>query len=152
MFVFTFRKTQELSGVALHNVRNSQKLMEYPSVFVRESLINCLCGRIATLRGARNLNIVLYMPRFLRSVRLALHPAQAINQRFHRLCKFAPIWYVFELNEFDFALVTSLTRRFIRHRKKVKNCSLSKTLYVHDSFIVTAQKNIKNISRFLALL
>jgi len=47
-----------------------------------EPLINCLCGRIAALRGARNLNIFLYMPRFLRSVRLALHPAQAINRRF----------------------------------------------------------------------
>ena len=53
-----------------------------------ETLINCLCRRIATLRGARNLNIFLYMPRFLRYVRLALHPAQAINQRF--LC----IWRV----------------------------------------------------------
>jgi hypothetical protein len=36
----------------------------------------------ASLRGARNLNIFLYMPRFLRSVRLALHPAQRINQHF----------------------------------------------------------------------
>ena len=49
---------------------------------VRKTLINCLCGRIAALRGARNLNIFLYMLRFLRSVRLALHPAQVINQRF----------------------------------------------------------------------
>jgi len=48
----------------------------------REALINCPCGRIASLRGARNLNIFLYMPRFLRSVRLALHPAQAITQSF----------------------------------------------------------------------
>ena len=48
----------------------------------KETLINCLCGRIAALRGARNLNIFQYMPRFLRSVRLALHPAQAINQHF----------------------------------------------------------------------
>jgi len=49
---------------------------------VKETLINCLCGRIAALRGARNLDILSYMPRFLRSVRLALHPAQAINQGF----------------------------------------------------------------------
>ena len=49
---------------------------------VKETLINCLCGRIAALRGARNLNIFIYMPRFLRSVRLALHPAQTINQGF----------------------------------------------------------------------
>ena len=37
-----------------------------------ETLINSLCGRIAIAympRGARNLNIFLYMPRFLRSVR-----------------------------------------------------------------------------------
>ena len=47
-----------------------------------ETLINSLCGRIVALRGARNLNIFLYMPRFLRSVRLALHPAQTINQCF----------------------------------------------------------------------
>ena len=49
---------------------------------IKEALINRLCGRIAALRGARNLDIFLYMPRFLRSVRLALHPAQTINQRF----------------------------------------------------------------------
>ena len=65
----------------------------------KETLINCLCGRIAKLScravrycqqvqivpvGSiyRNLNIFLYMPRFLRSVRLALHPAQTINQGF----------------------------------------------------------------------
>ncbi|MDR0310285.1 MAG: type II secretion system GspH family protein, partial [Acidobacteriota bacterium] len=51
----------------------------------KETLINCLRGRIAklfTLCGARNLNIFLYMPRPLGSVRLALHPAQTINQRF----------------------------------------------------------------------
>jgi len=35
-----------------------------------------------TLRGTRNLDIFLYMPRFLRSARLALHPAKAINQHF----------------------------------------------------------------------
>ena len=49
---------------------------------VKETLIYCLYGRIAALRGARNLNIFLYMSRFLRSVRLALHPAQTINQGF----------------------------------------------------------------------
>ena len=48
----------------------------------KKTLIYYLCGRIAALRGARNLDIFLYMPRFLRSVRLALHPAQIINQRF----------------------------------------------------------------------
>jgi hypothetical protein len=54
------------------------------SASLMETLINSLCGRIAALRGARNLNIFLYMPRFLRSVRLALHPAQRINQCFLR--------------------------------------------------------------------
>jgi len=34
------------------------------------------------LRGARNLDYPFDMSRFLRSVRLALHPAQTINQRF----------------------------------------------------------------------
>ena len=65
-------------------------------IWPMETLIYCLCGRIAKLpcRAVRysewirivsirsiyrNLNISLYMPRFLRSVRLALHPAQAIN-------------------------------------------------------------------------
>ena len=64
-----------------------------------ETLINYLCGRIAKLQCRavrycqqvqlvpvdtiyRNLNIFLYMSRFLRSVRLALHPAQIINQGF----------------------------------------------------------------------
>ena len=47
-----------------------------------ELLINCLCGRIAALRGARDLDYPFDMSRFLRSVRLALHPAQTINQRF----------------------------------------------------------------------
>jgi len=48
----------------------------------KKTLINCLCGRIAALRGARDLDIFRYMPRFLRSVRLALHPTQVINQHF----------------------------------------------------------------------
>ena len=52
---------------------------------VKEALSNCLCGRIAALRGARNLNISLYMPRFLRSVRAAQYPAQAITQSFLRV-------------------------------------------------------------------
>jgi hypothetical protein len=52
---------------------------------LRETLINCLGGRIAALRGARNLDISLYMPRLLRSVRLVLHPAQTINQCFPRI-------------------------------------------------------------------
>jgi len=55
-----------------------------------ETLINCLCGRIAALRGARNLNIFPYMSRFLRSVRLALHPAQTINQGFLIVLTAAP--------------------------------------------------------------
>jgi len=72
---------------------------------LRETLINYLSGRIAKLQcravryyqqvqlvpvGSiyRNLNIFLYMSRFLRSVRLALHPAQTINQCFLRgYCK-----------------------------------------------------------------
>jgi hypothetical protein len=58
--------------------RQRRKVLRLP----RETLINCLSGRIASLCGARNLNIFMYMPRFLRSVRLALHPAQTINQRF----------------------------------------------------------------------
>ena len=49
-----------------------------------ETLINCLCGRIAALRGARNLDYPIDMSRLLRSVRLALHPAQTINQGFLR--------------------------------------------------------------------
>ena len=61
----------------------------------KKALINCLYGRIAALRGARNLDIFLYMPRFLRSVRLALHPAQTINQCFpnvSRIVKFNMKW------------------------------------------------------------
>ena len=55
----------------------------YPCSYrIKETLINCLCGRIAALRGARNLNIFLYMPRFLRSVRAAQYPAQTITQSF----------------------------------------------------------------------
>ena len=42
-----------------------------PAEAIREMLINSLCGRIAALRGARNLNILLYMLRFLRSVRVS---------------------------------------------------------------------------------
>ena len=48
----------------------------------KETRINCLSGRIAALRGARNIKIFQYMPRFLRSARLALHPARTINQGF----------------------------------------------------------------------
>ena len=51
--------------------------------FPKEPLINCLCGRIAAFRGARNLDYPFDMSRLLRSVRLALHPAQKNNQRFH---------------------------------------------------------------------
>ena len=49
-----------------------------------ETLINCLCGRIVALRGTRNLDYPFDMSRFLRSVRLALHLAQTINQGFHK--------------------------------------------------------------------
>ena len=53
----------------------------------KETLINCLCGRIAKLRGTRNLDYLVDMSRFLRSVRLALHHAQTINQGFlNRQC------------------------------------------------------------------
>ena len=61
---------------------NVNKKSIYSVVSLWKALINCLCGRIAALRGTRNLDIFLYMPQFLRSVRLALHPAQTINQRF----------------------------------------------------------------------
>ena len=50
--------------------------------YTKETLINCLCGRIAALRGTRNLDYPFDMSRFLRSVRLTLHPAQTINQGF----------------------------------------------------------------------
>ena len=52
------------------------------AVAARETLIHCLCGRIAVLRGTRNIGYHVDMSRFLRSVRLAFHPAQAINQGF----------------------------------------------------------------------
>ena len=65
------------------NNRGSDSLPQlFNQGFLKETLINCPCGRIAALRGARNLNIFLYMLRFLRSVRLALHPTQTINQGF----------------------------------------------------------------------
>jgi len=55
---------------------------------IKETLINCLYGRIAALRGARNLDYPIDMSRFLRSGRLALHPAQTINQVFHKWMDF----------------------------------------------------------------
>ena len=67
------------------NIAYEEKLLEF---IFKKTLINCLSGRIAALRGARNLNIFLYMPRFLRSVCLALHPAQTINQHFLKNGKF----------------------------------------------------------------
>jgi len=57
---------------------------KYGEISLKEPLINCLCERIAALRGARNLDYLCDMSRFLRSVRLTLHPAQIINQRFLR--------------------------------------------------------------------
>ena len=72
-----------------------------------ETLINCLCGRIAALRGTRNLDYTVDMSRLLRSGRLALHPAQTINQGFLRACRvlvtpdkpflFIPLFSVFLL-------------------------------------------------------
>ena len=44
-------------------------------------LQNCLHGRIAALRGARNLAVYRILSRFLRAVRLALHPARLVLQR-----------------------------------------------------------------------
>ena len=49
---------------------------------LKETLINCLYRRIDTLHGTRNLDYPVDMSRFLRSVRLALHPTQTINQGF----------------------------------------------------------------------
>jgi len=51
---------------------------------VNEMLINCLCGRITALRGARNLGYPDDMSRFLRSVRFVLHPVQTIYQHFRK--------------------------------------------------------------------
>ena len=56
---------------------------------VKETLINCLGERIVALRGARNLDYPFDMSRFLRSVRLALHLAQTINQCFLKISGFA---------------------------------------------------------------
>ncbi|MCX8518747.1 MAG: hypothetical protein ORN21_01260 [Methylophilaceae bacterium] len=51
---------------------------------VRERLQNRLRGRIEALRGARNLAVYLILSRFLRAVRLALHPARLVLQEFLR--------------------------------------------------------------------
>jgi hypothetical protein len=45
-----------------------------------EVLYKWLRGRIAALRGARNLAVLLVLSRLLRSVRLALHPARPLLQ------------------------------------------------------------------------
>ena len=50
-----------------------------------KKLIKWLRGRIATLRGTRNLAVYRILSRFLRSVRLALHPARSINQSFFKI-------------------------------------------------------------------
>ena len=49
----------------------------YPSLprFFMKTLIDCLGWLIVALHGAYNLDIFLYMPRLLRFVRLAIHPA-----------------------------------------------------------------------------
>jgi hypothetical protein len=52
------------------------------SVCIKEVLINWLRARIAALRGTRNLAVYRILSRFLRSMRLALHHARSINQRF----------------------------------------------------------------------
>ena len=102
-------------------------------------LINCLCsqGRFANrpyiLRGARNLNIFLYMPRFLRSVRLALYQAQTINRHFFKglltqfghMCRILPIILLLTLcsvsvaEELDLGIVKGLidNGRFVRLRE-----------------------------------
>ena len=62
---------------------------------IKEPLINCPCGRIAALRGTRSLGYPVDIPRLLRSVRLALYPAQTINQRFLSSTAFViPAWAV----------------------------------------------------------
>ena len=48
----------------------------------RETLINCLHERIASLHGTRFLAYRIDMSRLLRSVRLALHHVRRINQHF----------------------------------------------------------------------
>ena len=63
------------------------RLREYLEVFVvreylamislRETLINCLHKRFAALGGAQKLAYQINMSRFLRSIRLASHLAQA---------------------------------------------------------------------------
>ena len=63
------------------------RLREYLEVFVvreylamislRETLINCLHKRFAALGGAQKLTYQIDMSRFLRSIRLASHHAQA---------------------------------------------------------------------------
>ena len=66
---------------------------------VMETLSNSLCGRIAiaeTPRGTRNLNIFLYMPWFLRSVRVS-----SKWQTLHSISNFA---------------AQRITRHFLRER------------------------------------
>lgn len=47
-----------------------------------ETRNKCLHGRIAVLRGTRNLAVLYVLSRLLRSVRLALHPAQSLLTSF----------------------------------------------------------------------
>ena len=51
---------------------------------VREVLQKRLRGRIALWRGARNLAVYRILSRFLRAVRLALHPDRLVLQEFLR--------------------------------------------------------------------
>ena len=50
--------------------------------FSQEALINCLRKRSAALGGAQKLVYPIDMSRFLRSIRLASHLVQRINQYF----------------------------------------------------------------------
>jgi len=52
---------------------------------IKETPIKYLRGRVATLLGARNPHVCLYTFRFLRALRLALHPARQLNPRFLKL-------------------------------------------------------------------
>ncbi len=52
---------------------------------IRETLINWLYERIASMRGTRFLAYLADMSRLLHSVRLVLHLVRRINQRFPKV-------------------------------------------------------------------
>ena len=95
----------------MENFQFMHKSLVLIRTIVKEMLINSLYRRIAALRGARNLNILLYMLRFLRSVRVSakrqtLHSiyyfaAQAINQCFPK-----PVYGDFVFGSFSKFLVS----------------------------------------------